>query len=74
MQAASPELLADALGCSFPSTAVLQRTDGTGLLQAPCTKNSQKGLSALDQLAAWEGLVGSEVAHLVKVTLYAASP
>lgn len=47
----------------------------TGLLQAPCAKNSQKGLSVFDQLAAWEGLVGNEVAHLkVKVTLHAASP
>lgn len=70
MQAASPELLTDDLGCSSPSTAVLQHTDVDGSLP----KNSQKGLSALDLSAAWEGLVGSGVAHLVRVTLHAASP
>lgn len=46
----------------------------TGPLQAPSAKNSQKGLSALDLLAAWEGRVGSVVAHLVRVTLHAAPP
>lgn len=40
----------------------------------PVQRISQKGLSALKQLVAWEGLVGSEVTHLMKVTLCAASP